>query len=388
MWDGHGEIDGPAQTVAPPRQHLARRPSTDDIQSHNAADVHGLIAASVSKAGYRPDRLTAEAHQAIVLYGGGDAQSISRLCRAALYVAQIDGALRVTSEHVTKIVRIRDGDTALALEQPVPAVRQYVVQSDAGTWKSAVGAGGMLLGAGAVIGLGVWLASAPDPGSPSGSSFRNEPVTAASTRPPPVPRDAISDHAGSDSTSQTPSAPVPDIVTVAATPAVLGAPPGTTPGSTLAVGVFEPQPEPSANVSSVSPEATFANLVPAPEAVAPKSLAAEADIALPTGAPARVFLRYADGDAGAAAAAERLKASLRAARVEVAAMSAEPKRLLRSGVTYYFAEDRPAAEDVAARLEAGLLNPVRLAATGPSDSLHAPGTIEVAVPVARTAASR
>jgi hypothetical protein len=333
------------------------------------------------------------------VHGGRDAQSIGRLCRAALYLAQIDGAHCVTSEHVTKIVRIRDGDAALAWERPAPRI-QYVAQSDTATSKSATGAGVMLLGAGAVIAFGVWLASAPDPAVPSGSGLRNEPVAAAAIHSS-LARDAVSDHAEAPSTSQAPIAPVADTAT-----AVNASAAGTTPFR----GIFGPDREQSGDARSESPEATFANVapapaapdvaapdamappapgtLPAPETVAPKSMAAEADMALPSSAPARVFLHYADGDAEAEAAAERLKASLRAARVQVAAMSAEPKRLLRPGVTYYFAEDRAAAEDVAARLETVLPSPVRLAVTGAGDGLHAPGTIEVAVPVARTAASR
>ncbi len=94
---------------------------------------------------------------------------------------------------------------------------------------------------------------------------------------------------------------------------------------------------------------------------------------LPLGALVRVVLRYARGEPGAAARAEDLASSLRAAGFVVD--SSPAARLgARPGAHYFFAEDRPAAESVLRA--AGLTGAVSLA-YGSRTTMPFPGLIEL-----------
>ena len=97
---------------------------------------------------------------------------------------------------------------------------------------------------------------------------------------------------------------------------------------------------------------------------------------LPSGAPARVALHYARGDAAAASRATDLALSLRRAGFSVDGPVAITGRG-RPGVHYFFAEDRGAAEAVlrSANLQGGGL----LAGAAGRNPPPRPGTIELIV---------
>jgi hypothetical protein len=95
------------------------------------------------------------------------------LRRAALYLAYYDGARRITSEYVAKVVRLRDGDRAFAQQEVVgaPIVRTLPPSPLVFGSSSAVRHGG-LLAVIVMICIGVWMASTPGP-APSEASVSN-----------------------------------------------------------------------------------------------------------------------------------------------------------------------------------------------------------------------
>ena len=119
---------------------------------------------------------------------------------------------------------------------------------------------------------------------------------------------------------------------------------------------------------------------PALQPGAPQPGAPTAD-ALPTGALVRVVVRYARGSADGAARAAALAWSLRAAGFSVSGQAADLRRAGKPGVSYFFAEDRAAAEAVLQA--AGLAGESALADPTGLDAQPAPGLVQLVVPPSR-----
>lgn len=106
-------------------------------------------------------------------------------------------------------------------------------------------------------------------------------------------------------------------------------------------------------------------------------LANRADPRLPTGAPARIVIRYTLDNAVALQRATNLARGLAEQGLDVADLVASPERIVSSTVSYFYLEDRPDAE-IAARGLGPAWKPVqqRLPVREP---FPRPGALELAV---------
>jgi hypothetical protein len=99
---------------------------------------------------------------------------------------------------------------------------------------------------------------------------------------------------------------------------------------------------------------------------------------LPSGAPIHVALRYARGNAVAAARAAGLAASMRGVGIAVDGAALAARREVRPGARYFFAEDRDAADAVLRA--AGLPGRGVLSDAAGGEVPPRPGQIELTMP--------
>jgi hypothetical protein len=93
-------------------------------------DVPEFIAARLLAAGKRPDLLSPEAIQEIAACSGGTPRLINSLTGAAVFAATLEGASRVTAEHVMEAASLRaDGSPPAASEQPLAPPEASAVPS-------------------------------------------------------------------------------------------------------------------------------------------------------------------------------------------------------------------------------------------------------------------
>ncbi len=146
------------------------------VSALDTGAVRRLTEANSTLAGYRLRRFMPDAIEDVVVHGRGDPDAIRTLCRAAVYLAYYDGARRVTSEHVGRVVRLRDGDGAHARQDVAGAQGASTLPARSSVFRlsSAARHSSALLGVAAVICIGAWMASTPEP-APSGSPPGSEP---------------------------------------------------------------------------------------------------------------------------------------------------------------------------------------------------------------------
>ncbi len=73
-------------------------------------EVGAFVADRLARAGQSADLLTAGAVEAIALYSAGVPRVLNLLARAAMFMAETEGAARVEEEHVNLAVALRDGE--------------------------------------------------------------------------------------------------------------------------------------------------------------------------------------------------------------------------------------------------------------------------------------
>lgn len=276
-------------------------------------EVGAFVAARLAQAGQHADRISGQAVARLAERSGGVPRVLDMLVSAALFLSE---GGRIEAAHVDEAYALRGG--SVELDAPVPP-RQQDASAPPPVESAAAGAPARYRAAalGAVAGVAAvcgWLALRP------GDSARQVPPVLAER------------------------SPVPN-------------------------GLSESGPAGLAGAERPGPA------VPEPAGAALEA-AVQAVELLPAGAPARVVLLYARGDAGAASRAAGLALALRKAGLSVDDPVAVTGRG-KPGVHYFFAEDRMTAGAVLqlAKLPGASL-PASAAGWSPPPR---PGTIEVVV---------
>lgn len=336
-------LAGPGGAVA-----AARATAVATLAPLPADEVQAFVAEWLAQSGLPKHLFDAAALDRVAAQSGGVPRVLASLMNAAARIARSEDALQVKRRHVDAAASFRDGgnqpepsrpDPPAPTLTPAPAAAEgRLVDSDR-VWAAAHDeyqqslvserqsllrvAGAFALVVLAALGGWAWFERSGHDG-PYLSASMTAPAAEAVMQPPP-----------------------------AAAPARPASPAPTTQAPT-----------------------TLAPTTQAPITQAPTTQAPARMASLPQAAPARIMLRYAQGDA-AAVRASALARSLRADGFMVDSQPIAGRAAAVSGVRYFFAEDRQAAETV--MRAAGLPGQATLARAGPG-SLPLPGLIELTAP--------
>ena len=351
------------------------------------AEVVTFVSGRLAQSGLPEDLFDETAVACLAARSGNVPRVLTALINAAVFIARGEDADRVTARHVGLAAGFREDEglppaaPAEAAPQPpagaaIPPAESTVAEPDRAwaaandeyhqslarerrlwTWR---GSAACAVAAACVAGGWFWFEHASRPQV-------DYPAIAAALRAagPTAAHDEAAAGLPANPPPAGPATPPAMVTAIPAPEVVIAAPEPET------AARADPQP-----ASSVTAEAAAA--VPAPP-VPPQPPAAHE---LPRRAPVRVAVRYAGGDASAAARAGTLAQSLHEAGFMVDSQAVAVRASAGPVVRYFFGEDSDAAGSVLRA--AGLPGPTILAKAAPRGTLPAPGTVELFVPSAGT----
>lgn len=329
------------------------------LRALRPGEAGSFIRARMAAAG-RPDRLTDDAVAEIVACGDGIPRVLGALATAAEFVASVQSASLVTSEHVREAVSLR-GDLAadFATGPGSPGAARGLSSAnpgEAGRFRGPhrgerwVGSGGTalaarrrrtgawaVLGCAAVAALFVAYAARQPAGESLGRRvamlFRGDPAGAAPAPSPVIPAAAAS--------------PAYEVVSNQAAGAIPAA---------ASESLADPAPAPGPNPPAQNPPA----------------------LGLPHGVVPHVVLSYWQGDGAAERRAAEFARTLRSAGIAANDPVPVLQRIAEPGISYFFAEDRAGAAEVGRALGRGF-GEGRAASLQQDAPLPRPGTIELQI---------
>jgi len=395
----------PAVVLAAVRRrfdHLAGPvlPRTVTLEPLSPTDARELVADRIRRAGGDSALFAPGALSAITYAAAGSPAQLRLFGAAALFQATLDGASRVDMCHARRAIAMKKGiaEDAVAAPEPEPMLVRAVLPVDVSPRAERgapieVTAAVTESGAPAVVDAPAEPAPSPEPDP--------VPVAAVAEPAPPAPDApawrrpalaaggaallaavaafvALRDAPTSVGRTRVEPAPV-----AAAPPTAAPAPPRTVP---LPAREAPTEPPREAAVSpDPEPAPVVAAPVPEPEPAAPVAVPSPADAAPPPAAT--IVLNYAADQPGAAEAADRVAALLRARGHEVASVRGVPGRI-GSASARHEGVDATTVEAVNGAFEQalGAYQPGVLSRVRTGDA--APGTIELSIPDSAAGASR